>query len=430
MKTAIVWFKTDLRIADNETLVKAIERNDQVVPVYCLDPAHFSKVGFGLQKTGSFRAKFLLESLADLHHNLQKLGSGLVLCIGKPEVELPKIAIQYNAEKVYSKKEVAYEELKTQDKVEKALWDNKITLFSSTSTSTLYHAEDLPFTIRDIPEIFTQFRKSVEHECTVRAVIPTPIKIDSPALPNLVLPTLEALQLNNSNQDQRAALQFVGGETEAQKRLQYYLTESKLVKQYKETRNGLLGPDYSTKFSTWLAMGCISARSIYHELKQFENKYGANESTYWVIFELLWRDFFRFMMKKHKVSYFLKNGTRSPKNSPIEVNMEVFAQWTNGKTSDAFVNANMLELKNTGWMSNRGRQNVASFLIHNLKLDWRLGAKYFEQQLIDYDVSSNYGNWAYLAGVGNDPLPSRQFNTKKQAETYDPKGEFITLWTN
>jgi len=82
----------------------------------------------------------------------------------------------------------------------------------------------------------------------------------------------------------------------------------------------------------------------------------------------------------------------------------------------------------TGWMSNRGRQNVASFLIHELALDWRLGALWFESQLVDYDVASNWGNWAYLAGVGNDPRGSRRFNIAKQAQTHDPAGEFVREW--
>ena len=87
----------------------------------------------------------------------------------------------------------------------------------------------------------------------------------------------------------------------------------------------------------------------------------------------------------------------------------------------------MIELKNTGWMSNRGRQNVASYLTKNLNIDWRMGASYFESMLIDYDVHSNYGNWMYVAGVGNDPR-DRVFNVKLQAERYDPNGKFQNLW--
>ena len=106
---------------------------------------------------------------------------------------------------------------------------------------------------------------------------------------------------------------------------------------------------------------------------------------------------------------------------------EKFENWTNGETKEPFVNANMLELKHTGWMSNRGRQICASYLTKYLNIDWRWGAYYFESLLIDYDVDSNYGNWMYLAGVGNDPR-DRIFNMKLQQEKYDPNFEFINKW--
>ena len=104
-----------------------------------------------------------------------------------------------------------------------------------------------------------------------------------------------------------------------------------------------------------------------------------------------------------------------------------YKQWIDGTTNEPFVNANMIELKKTGWMSNRGRQNVASYFAKDLLLDWRMGAAYFESQLIDYDVHSNYGNWMYVAGVGNDPR-DRKFNVQLQAHRYDENGKFQRLW--
>ena len=110
------------------------------------------------------------------------------------------------------------------------------------------------------------------------------------------------------------------------------------------------------------------------------------------------------------------------------MNQSRFLEWTEGRTHSDFVNANMKELNQTGFMSNRGRQNVASYLIHNLGIDWRMGAGYFEQHLIDYDPASNWGNWAYIAGVGNDPRPFRKFNLEKQAQNYDGEGLYRSLW--
>jgi deoxyribodipyrimidine photo-lyase len=427
MTTSVVWFKTDLRLHDNETLIKAISESDSIIPVYCFDEGQFGNTKFGFQKTGSFRAQFLLESVEDLDRNLRALGSGLVILKGKPEEEIPKLVKQHKATKVFAKREVAFEERNTEQKVQEALFKIKCD-FESFSTSTLYHAEDLPFSIKDIPDVFTIFRKKTEKESVIRPAFDVPPQIKSPFIETIVLPTLEELGLTHQAIDSRAVLHFKGGETEAIARLNHYFYESKCISEYKITRNGMIGADYSSKFSAWLAMGCISSRFIYQELKQFEHQFGANDSTYWLVFELLWRDYFRFMMKKHKVKLFQKAGIQNKESSEINSNTNQLQKWIEGKTGVDFVDANMLELKLTGFMSNRGRQNVASYLCNDLKLHWRLGAAYFEQQLIDYDVCSNWGNWAYLAGVGNDPRGNRYFNIEKQASDYDKNADYRNLW--
>lgn len=426
MKTAIVWFKTDLRITDNETLVEAILKNDQVIPVYCFDESHFTITTNGFQKTGAFRAQFIIESLIDLDNRLRELGSSLLVVKGKPEIELPKIVKQYNAKKVYAKREVAYEEKQTEALVQTELWKLQCELLTF-STSTLYHAEDLPFSIKDIPDVFTNFRKKTEKEATVRKVFEKPTRINSPEISDSNLPTLSELGLNTIAIDDRAAILFKGGERAAINRLNHYFFDSHAIATYKETRNRMVGADYSSKLSAWLALGCISPKYIYQELKKYESLHTANESTYWLVFELLWRDYFRFMMKKYQTKFFQKKGIQQ-KDVVMNANKIQLENWINGTTGIDFVDANMIELKLTGFMSNRGRQNVASYLCNDLNLDWRLGASYFEQQLIDYDVCSNWGNWAYLAGVGNDPRGNRYFNIEKQANDYDKNKAFQNLW--
>ena len=427
IKTALVWFKTDLRLEDNETLVKAISQSEQIIPVYCFDDSHFEITKYGFKKTGSFRAQFLLEALQDLDANLRILGSGLLIIKGKPEIEIPKIVKEYKVQKVFAKREVAYEEKKTEKLVQDELFKLRCEL-ETWSTSTLYHAEDLPFSIKDIPDVFTNFRKKTEQDATIRTIFKKPEKINSPSIADLNLPTLEDLDLKFKPIDSRAAIKFTGGETEAIKRLNHYFFETKNISIYKETRNGMVGADYSSKFSVWLAMGCISPRFIYTEIKKYEKEFGANDTTYWLIFELLWRDFFRFMFKKHQTKFFLYSGIKPEKVNSKSLNDKLLSQWINGKTKSDFINANMLELKQTGFMSNRGRQNVASFFCNELNMDWRFGATYFEEQLIDYDVCSNWGNWAYIAGVGNDPRGHRYFNIEKQASEYDKNKEFRKLW--
>ena len=429
MRTIVVWFKTDLRLHDNETLVKAIAQGDSIIPVYCFDEAHFNNSEYGFQKTGSFRAQFLLESLIDLDNNLRELGSGLVILKGKPEVEIPKIVSQYKANKVVAKREVAFEERQTESKVQEALFKVKCE-FQTFSTSTLYHAEDLPFSIKDIPDVFTNFRKKTEKDAVIRPSFESPSSIKSPIIEPIKLPTLEELGLTFTKIDSRTAIVFEGGESKAIERLNHYFFESKCISNYKETRNGLIGTDYSSKFSAWLALGCISPRFIYRELKKYETEFGANDSTYWLVFELLWRDYFRFMMKKHQSNFFKQSGIKNNKLKLFSDNVQKLQDWIDGNTGADFVDANMIELKLTGFMSNRGRQNVASYLCNDLKLDWRLGAAYFEEQLIDYDVCSNWGNWAFLAAVGNDPRDNRYFNIEKQAQTYDKNKKYRNLWLN
>ncbi|MFN7675184.1 DASH family cryptochrome [Flavobacterium sp.] len=427
MKKAIVWFKTDLRLHDNETLVKAIAQNDKIIPVYCFDETQFEETEYGFKKTGSFRAQFLLEAVADLDKNLRALGSGLMVLKGKPEIEIPKVVSLYKANKLYAKREVTFEEKQTEQLVQTELWKQQCEMLTF-STSTLYHAQDLPFSIKDIPDVFSNFRKKVEKESTIRTVFEKPISISSPEFPAAQFPTLDQLGLSFSEIDKRAAIVFEGGESAALKRMNHYFSETKAISQYKETRNGLIGADYSSKFSAWLSLGCLSPREIFVELKKYESQFGANESTYWLVFELLWRDYFRFMMKKYSNKFFQQSGIQDKGISVNKHNIQMLDSWINGTTGVDFVDANMLELKLTGFMSNRGRQNVASYLCNDLKLDWRYGAAYFEQQLIDYDVSSNWGNWAYLAGVGNDPRGNRYFNIDKQAQDYDRDKSYRKLW--
>jgi len=224
-----------------------------------------------------------------------------------------------------------------------------------------------------------------------------------------------------------SAFPFKGGEMSALDRIQNYIWESDKVTTYKQTRNGLIGTDYSTKFSPWLAIGCLSPRLIYAEIKQYEKMNTANESTYWVTFELLWRDFFHFVGWKYGDNLFRETGIRGI-NKSWSKDMNLFEKWKKGITGVPFIDANMRELLHTGWMSNRGRQNVASFLVKDLKLDWRLGAEWFESMLIDHDACSNYGNWNYAAGIGNDPREDRKFNIIKQSLDYDLNGDFISTW--
>jgi deoxyribodipyrimidine photo-lyase len=182
---------------------------------------------------------------------------------------------------------------------------------------------------------------------------------------------------------------------------------------------------YSSKLSAWLSLGCISPRRIYADIRAYEQEVTANESTYWLIFELLWRDYFFFVAEKFEKRLFIKGGIRQKGDEDLRRDPRLLKAWMEGDTGIPFIDANMQQLVKTGFMSNRGRQNVASFLVKDLLQDWRVGASYFEHQLVDYDPASNWGNWCYVAGVGNDPRADRYFNIQKQANQYDPHGAFV-----
>ncbi len=431
-KAAIVWFRQDLRLHDNEALTDALAQADEVLPVYVFDPRVMaaSTRQFGFPKTGAHRARFILESVADMRSNLRARGSDLLIRVGYPEEVLAALVRDTHASWVYCNRERTQEEKAVQTAVEEKLWTiGREVRFSR--GKMLYYTSDLPFPIAQTPDVFTQFRKEVERIVLVREPLPTPQRIPLPKGADLdfgELPTLADFGLAEPLSDSRAAMAFPGGEQAGLARLQHYLWETKAISTYKETRNGLMGADYSTKLSPWLAQGCLSPKQVYYAIKKYEAEQGANESTYWVFFELLWRDFFRLQAKKYDNKVFLRGGTKQEEDPRWRNDHRLLQRWVAGETGIPFIDANMRELAQTGFMSNRGRQNVASFLVKDLHVNWQMGAEYFESVLLDYDPASNWGNWNYVAGVGADPRENRYFNILTQAYRYDPQGEYVKLW--
>jgi deoxyribodipyrimidine photo-lyase len=448
-KHGVVWFKdTDLRTSDHRALATAHTSCDIVDHVYCFDPRNFKpSVETGLERVDFRRLRFLVESVADLKERLTVQGSHLRVFIGKPEDIIP-IVCTSDTKTVYCNEEVASEELRVMSEVSKRVTANGVSVLPFW-TGYLVDKVELPLPLAKL-EIFTSFRKTVEGANVIdRPCINTPEfksstsrelvgeendTLDTFSIYEKIMRSLDlpaSYDLTSVQADVRGVLPFVGGETAALARLEHYCTIG-IVDHYKQTRNGMVGADYSTKFSPWLALGCLSARTVYHRIKKFEKDTGiANEDTYWVIFELLWRDYMRFYGLKHRNNLFKLYGTQgiSAKNKyPWKKDMSLFHAWATGTTGYPFIDANMRELLLTGWMSNRGRQNVASFLVRDMGLDWRLGAMHFERYLLDYDTCSNYGNWQYAAGVGSDPREDRYFNIVKQASSYDPDGDFMRLW--
>lgn len=416
-KTGLYLFTQDLRLSDNSLLHKAARDNDSLLMVYAVDPSHFQPGAFTLKRIGQHRWRFLLDSLNELDQQLRGLNQQLHILFSQARLGIGQLIEQHQISSIYASEQVGYYEQQLIIALQADFPDIRV---YQACTHRLWNLDELPLSLESLPASFTQFRKQVEH-LPVLASLPKVTALPPPP-PNFSPNQLQTLP--SSSQSTQA--ERMGGELSAQAHLHTYFA-SDYPSSYKETRNALDGNFNSTGFSPWLANGCLSVRQVVEALKRYETTKGANESTYWIFFELMWREFFQLYALRYGSQLFQFRGTngRKPLTSFYP---QRFKAWCEGETQWPLVNACMKQLKQTGWISNRGRQVVASCLVNELQIDWRYGAAWFEQQLIDYDVASNWGNWQYLAGVGADPRGTRQFNLQKQTETYDPQGHFILRW--
>lgn len=415
MRTGI-WFTNDLRTYDNKALKWSLDQDKPII-------AFFIKQ----KETSEHRSQFIQESLEDLSLQLQNLSIPLFVFDFNEIKELKKLIHSYEINIITTAKAYNSQKKIWQQSIEKQF--EKIT-FKYFAHETLLDLENFKISAQNMPDNFTAFRKLVESNWQVLNITPHSDKKNSD-IKNLT--DFQSFLINSEDQkkDQQQN-QFSGGRKAALERLNHYLFLSEKILTYKITRNGLIDFDDSSKFSPWLAMGCLSAKEIYWAIKQFETEVESNESTYWLVFELLWRDYFKFLAEKYQDSFFHRGGLFNIgnfKNSLTDPNNEAFQIWKDGQTSEPFINANMIELSQTGWMSNRGRQNVANYLIKVMNVDWRLGAQWFAEQLIDYDVENNWGNWLYQSGLGTDPR-DRVFNPQRQAQMYDPDQLYQNKWLN
>ena len=424
--TAMVWLRNDLRAHDQKSFALAAKSGLKVIAYYSFDPQQYKTTKWGFKKTDAYRAKFLIETLSELKKTLKDLNISLIVDSTEPATGIVNWVKTLNIKEIYFQKEWTQEERFVEDKLRSNL-DSEIN-FHSSYDQFLFHPVDISFKLNDLPEVFTQFRKQCEKNSFVRQLSEeiSPLNKENLLDQSFSIPTLNDLGLEIKKPNPNSAFPFSGGTSQAKLRIQHYFWETKKLSFYKQTRNGLVGVNYSSKFSAWLANGSISPRQLYWEIISYEKEIKKNQSTYWLIFELIWRDYFKYISLKHQNAIFYLGGILK-KEYQWGNDLEIVKNWINGRTKESFVNANMIELQKTGWMSNRGRQNVASYFAKDLLLDWRIGAAYFESQLIDYDVHSNYGNWMYVAGVGNDPR-DRKFDTSWQAQKYDSQNKFQKLW--
>jgi deoxyribodipyrimidine photo-lyase len=446
----IYWFRIDLRLTDVPALVLATElakRNSQpLLPVFCHAPPEFTRWDF--ERVGVHRQHILRATLDDLTTRLKGKGSDL------QELHGPIVATLLALCHALGATHIVCEEIAApQEHAELAALRAAGLQVDAVWQSSLLDPAQLPFAVCDLPDVFTSFRQKVEK---VKLTPPMPLP-EPDTLPMLPFLTNTAMRLffeqnkplaqvnkaldaiNFDKPEARSSYpyhtpEFAAGESAALAHLHRYLA-AKLPHSYKATRNQLSGAEFSSKFSPWLASGALPARTIYAELKTFEAEQGANEGSYWLWFELLWRDYFRLLHFKYGAQLYHAQGLHaaqtatSPQSaSSPTANTQTLQRWCQGDTGTPLVDAAMRELRLSGYLSNRLRQVVASFWLHELKGDWRAGAAWFESQLVDYDVYSNTGNWLYIAGLGTDPRGGRHFDVAKQTRDHDPDGRYQRLW--
>ncbi|MFY7809400.1 MAG: DASH family cryptochrome [Fimbriimonadaceae bacterium] len=415
--SVLLWFRSDLRVHDHGLLAQAAAKGHPVVALFVWEEAWMRTTRLGWPRMGSHRVRFLAETLADLRDQLAARGVTLRVRLGDPETIVAEEAARWEVQQVWAHTEPAWDEVQLEKRLALRLRRQGVWVQFS-SADTLHHRDDLPFAVPALPRVFTQYRSRVEKSVRVRpeAVLETGL-VGVKCEPAWEVPLVP----------REAAGRYAGGERAGLARLNHYLWQTDRLAVYKQTRNGLLNEDDSSKFSPWLACGALSPRRVWHEVKRYEQERGANESTYWLGFELLWRDFFHWSARAHGRDLFLDGGIRQARVA-WRRDRDDFERWRTGTTGYALVDACMRELAATGYMSNRGRQVVASFLVKTLGVDWRWGARWFESQLVDCDPASNYGNWQYVAGIGHDPVPFRVFDVEKQTRTYDRDGAFVRRW--
>jgi len=517
-RVLVYLLRRDLRLADNPIFHEIARLNTQsqkpfthLLPLYVFPAEQVEVSGFleseqakspykearsavgGFWRCGKLRSKFLAESVWALKKDLESVGSGLVIRVGSVTDALESVLKGYDDRSdakihgLWMTGEDSWEE-QQQEKSLRSLLEKRDAEFRLWEDEKYFvHDRDLPFqNPKDLSDVFTSFRKTVEPlREAPRAQLPSPDAL--PSLPDFVpeqaspfkIPdTLEGIlkslakpldaekPLPNAPtlaEGAKSAHPFVGGAESGHERVRH-LVESGSMSDYKDTRNGLLGLDFSTRLSAWLALGCITARQVHWSLVDFEDgkgevgkglkEYGngENKGTAAVRFELLWRDYMRQCTRKFGSRLFYLDGYRQDKNADHTFISSPYTHSTSkkntkgandqntcdaverflvGRTGTGLIDASQRELYLTGWTSNRARQNVASYLSKHLGIDWRIGAEWYEMNLIDYDVSSNWGNWQYVAGVGNDPRgDARVFNPVKQAVDYDPNGDYIRTWVH
>ena len=406
--TALLWYRRDLRVRDHPALRGATERHERVVPVFCLD----DRLLCGRHASGP-RTQFLLECLADLDAGLRERGSGLIIRHGRPEVELTKLAREVDAEEVHFSADPSPFARRRGELVGHRLRDAGVEPVPHPGLNAVDDVAGVRTGAGEPYTVFSPFHRAWL-ELERRRVLDAPRTLSplprGPAKGRI--PSLAALGL-----EQEVSTPPRGGETEARAVADRFLGTA--VAGYADGHDAL-GRDRTSRLSPYLHFGCLSAR-------QLERRLGSGRGPQAFRRQLCWRDFHH-----HVLANFPRN-TKSEFQQRYRGTIawsrarRPFEAWCEGRTGYPLVDAGMRQLRREGWMHNRARLVVGSFLTKDLGIDWRWGERWFMRLLVDGDEANNNGNWQWIASVGTDPHPAfrRIYNPARQLERHDPEGEYV-----
>jgi deoxyribodipyrimidine photo-lyase len=418
MRTLLL-FGNDIRTYDSSILELASHAKS-LHCLYIVDPNLFKQGRYQQPSLSPKRWMFLAEGLSDLNTSLNTLGQWLDIQYGDWLKTLAHNIKQLSIEQIILSNPVGYDESSRLAELIDRFPNLNIRCLESFTLFDQAQSNDLH---QSLAKHFTPFRQRVEN-----LEVPTPKSAVTHLPPPIqeereffLLGDAQAVQVYSA---QKRAAQ--GGESVALLHVNHYF-DSSAPSSYKNTRNALSDWSASSKCSFWLSQGALSPRVLWHATLHYEEQHGKNDGCSWLRVELLWREYFQWLSRKNGNRLFTLKGL-TEQIPATHFCPHQFRAWCDGETAYPLINAIMKELISTGFISNRARQLAASALIHELECDWRYGAAWFEQHLLDYDVASNWGNWQYIAGVGADPRGGRHFNIDKQSKLYDPNLEYQKKW--
>ncbi len=412
--TALLWFRRDLRLADHPALTRALHDYERVVPVFVLDDALLRG-----RFASAPRTAFMLGCLRALDADLRARGSGLVVRRGRPEEQLAALAAEAGAGAVLWTSDVAPYARARDRRVTAALRDAGVDAVAQGGA----YVVDVSRPRTQAGRPFTVFTPFYRHwlELERRTVHRAPAGL--PALPSALrkgrLPALDALGLDGGFALPEPAC--APGEAAARAALARWLDGP--VDRYAD-RHDALGEDATSRLSPYLRWGCVSAA----ECEARAARRGGAGAAAWVR-QLAWRDFYAHVLLLHPANARREHQERY-RDLRWHDDDDALQAWREGQTGYPLVDAGMRELARTGWMHNRARLVVGSFLTKDLHLDWRLGEHHFEALLLDGEPAQNNGNWQWVTSVGVDPAPyfRRIFNPVLQQRKFDPDGAYVRRW--